>query len=286
MPRLFGLGTAAKLTTLPPSERIRRFLDRRPEGVEFEVRELAEIFHLPALMAGDRRAIQRALAKAGVLTDPPLSELEEQDFVALSLAANGAAATEPAPTPASEDGDPTLVTPAPPGTAPAQPEPAYAASPPAEPAHAEPTHADPPPPEPLQPAPAPIPSAPSPAGPSGASWSPFLGSAKPPSRLAALRSGRLPAPVAAAAAAGILVFGGGFLVGKAGGADIDGARAEGKRAGQTDGARRGTRAGYKDGLKVGRRDGYRKTYRKAFNEACRKAVKAQATTITPEQACR
>jgi hypothetical protein len=66
-------------------------------------------------------------------------------------------------------------------------------------------------------------------------------------------------------ATSVVLLAGGYLVGHAGGADIDAARAAGTRAGTVDGRRQGRLQGYRAGY----RKGYRTAYRAAYGRARR-----------------
>lgn len=61
----------------------------------------------------------------------------------------------------------------------------------------------------------------------------------------------------------LAAIGGGYLLGRSGGEDLDRARSEGREAGQRAGAARGAERGYELGLGAGRREAFRRSYREA-----------------------
>lgn len=68
----------------------------------------------------------------------------------------------------------------------------------------------------------------------------------------------------------LAVGGGGYLLGRSSGEDLNQARSEGRALGERAGSARGAESGYRTGLRLGHREGYRQAYRRALRAATRK----------------
>ena len=75
-----------------------------------------------------------------------------------------------------------------------------------------------------------------------------------------------------------LLAGGGYLLGKSSGEDLDAARSAGSAAGERAGSAQGAEQGFAEGQEQGRRVGYRTSYATAYRAAYRKAFEDAGQT--------
>lgn len=122
-----------------PEEIIRRYLVEHG-SVKVGIEALEQTWNLERLSARDRRMIARALKRAGVVVEPPLTRASHRDRLTLSVLAPPAAEPAAAPEP-----DPPPPEPEPPEPEPPEPEP-------------EPPEPEPEPPEPDDASPEPVPA--------------------------------------------------------------------------------------------------------------------------------
>ena len=72
---------------------------------------------------------------------------------------------------------------------------------------------------------------------------------------------------AIAVCAVLLVAGGGYLIGRSSGEDLDAAREAGASAGEAAGAKEGAERGREEGVRAGFKRGYEAAYRTAYEDA-------------------